>query len=139
MARQTTPLPSDIKIQNYRDVLQNELKRRQRIDRYYSLRDFARDLSLTPAHLSRILRGLRGLSRHRASTVGKALFIKGWVRTRFLHIVSYQSGRSYSERASGRNALVKNRFIRGASEMLVRYSEDKSGWKEHAEIYARRP
>jgi uncharacterized protein (TIGR02147 family) len=58
---------------NYRDILKDELERRCQHNPRYSLRAFARDLDLSPARVSEILKGKTGLSKERAIIVAKRL------------------------------------------------------------------
>jgi uncharacterized protein (TIGR02147 family) len=53
----------------YRTLIQNHLSRRLAANPRYSLRAFARDLGLSPAYLSQILSGKRGLAVRKARAV----------------------------------------------------------------------
>lgn len=64
----------------------------------YSLRKYAKDLELTPMHLSYILRGQRGLSRKKAEIISKVLRLSYSDRKKFLWIVSALSARAFRER-----------------------------------------
>lgn len=64
----------------------------------YSLRKYAKDLELTPMHLSYILRGQRGLSRKKAEVISKVLRLSYADRKKFIWIVSALSARAFRER-----------------------------------------
>jgi transcriptional regulator with XRE-family HTH domain len=57
----------------FRAVLQAEFERRQSANPRYSLRSFARDLSLDHSTLSQILRGLRRLTGRTVRALGRRL------------------------------------------------------------------
>jgi uncharacterized protein (TIGR02147 family) len=69
----------------YRERLQSELKRRQRINPSYSMRAFARDLGLNHTFLSKILSGKNELSHVRALSVAQKL---GYSRKQALEFTS---------------------------------------------------
>ncbi len=58
---------------NYRNVLRNEFERRHRLQAGYSLRRYARDLGVSPAQLSQVLNGKRGLSERAAGRMAEAM------------------------------------------------------------------
>lgn len=64
----------------------------------YSHRKYAKDLELTPMHLSYILRGQRGLSRKKAEVISKVLRLSYADRKKFIWIVSALSARAFRER-----------------------------------------
>lgn len=55
--------------QSINEVLRFEFERKTKRNTRYSLRAFARDIGLTPAHLNEILKGRSGLSEHKAEEV----------------------------------------------------------------------
>ena len=83
---------------SYISILKKYLDLRKRRDPRYSLRRYAKDLELTPMHLSYILRGQRGLSRKKAEVVAKVLKLSYTDRKMFLQIVSALNGRALRER-----------------------------------------
>lgn len=92
---------------NYHQIIRSEFERRRKKDLFYSLRQFARDLDLTPMHLSYLLRGERGLSKHKALQVAYRLGIKGYMARSFQYLVVSQSGRSKSQRQLAKQALQR--------------------------------
>lgn len=65
---------------DYRDLMAAEFQVRRSIAPYYSLRDFARDLRMSPAQLSRVLKKQRGLSRKSAMIVSAEMGLTGLER-----------------------------------------------------------
>jgi len=57
----------------YRELLQNEFRRRQTSNPSYSLRSFARDLGVTPGFVSGLFTGKRNLSVERSFEISKRL------------------------------------------------------------------
>ena len=47
---------------DYREIIKAEFYRRRINNPFYSLRSFAKDLGLTPMHLSYLFKGKRGLA-----------------------------------------------------------------------------
>ena len=75
--------------------LRNEFQRRMNRSKKYSLRAYARDLSLSPSTLSRILRNERPLPKKLITPIMEALGLKNGIRRRFLescHSTSSQKG-----------------------------------------------
>jgi uncharacterized protein (TIGR02147 family) len=60
-------------VSSYRAQLQSELNRRRLANPLYSLRAFSRTLGLSPAHLSKVLRGEKSLSLDSAVKVAERL------------------------------------------------------------------
>jgi uncharacterized protein (TIGR02147 family) len=79
---------------DYRQTLKNELKLRVRANPRYSLRAFARDLGLSPASLSEVLSGKKGLSRKRAEMIVEKLDLNAGARSDFLLAVNISDGRT---------------------------------------------
>lgn len=82
----------------YVSLLEKYFELRKRRNPRYSLRKYAKDLELTPMHLSYILRGQRGLSRKKAEVIAKVLRLSYADRKKFLQIVSALSARAARER-----------------------------------------
>lgn len=83
---------------NYISILKTAFELRQKRNPRYSLRKYAKDLQLTPMHLSYILRGQRGLSRKKAESIAQFLRLSYSDRITFLRIVSALSARAFKER-----------------------------------------
>ena len=58
---------------DYRKILRRELDQRCKLQPRYSMRAFARDLSLSPSRLSEVLNGKQGISRQAAKMIATTL------------------------------------------------------------------
>lgn len=98
---------------DYVSLLKKYFALRKKRNPRYSLRKYAKDLEITPMHLSYILRGQRGLSRRKAEIVAKVLRLSYKDRKTFLQIVSALSARASGERNLAqlglRNSLISSR------------------------------
>lgn len=86
----------------YREILRNTLVERSRAHSQYSLRAFARDLDLSPAQLSEILKGKKGLSRKTARTVAHELGFNLEETEHFCDLVESEHGRNRISREIAR-------------------------------------
>ena len=95
---------------SYVVLLKQGFELRKKRNPRYSLRKYAKDLGLTPMHLSYILRGQRGLSRKKAEPIIQFLRLSFADRKKFLLLVSVLSGRAFTERNLAqlglRNSLI---------------------------------
>ena len=76
---------------SYRELLLNELRRRQSTNPMYSLRAFARALDMDPSTLSKILRGKRDLSMRKAFDLTLRLQLPADIVNAFLGSVANES------------------------------------------------
>ena len=91
--------------EDYREILRNELSQRIKHNPSYSIRAFARDLSLSPSQVSHILNGRKGLSPKTAVQIGKTL---GWSDSEieyFASLVSSQHARSAALKSAAKKYL----------------------------------
>lgn len=95
----------------YVSLLKKYFALRKKRNPRYSLRKYAKDLELTPMHLSYILRGQRGLSRQKAEVVAQVLRLSYADRKKFLHIVSALSARAFRERNLAQLGLRNSMLI----------------------------
>ena len=72
---------------NYQDRLRAELTRRQNVNQRYSLRTFAKTIGLSPAFLSKVLRGNLDLSPERAVDVAERLGYSAGETAQFCQLV----------------------------------------------------
>lgn len=79
---------------DYRHILKTEFDRRSSVNPSYSLRAFARDLSIQAPQLSAVLRGKKGLSSKKASTVAKTLGFSKAEEKKFVAAVAAAHARS---------------------------------------------
>ena len=77
----------------------------------YSLRAFARDLSLLPNHLSEILSGKKGLSPHKAGSMGRSLGLSPRESDEFVTLVMAESARSRAVRTRARQQIDQGRAL----------------------------
>lgn len=82
---------------SYRDLLLDELRRRQARNVRYSLRAFARALDMDPSTLSKILRGKRALSMRKAFDLAMRLQLPTDAANAFMGSVMQESQRAKEE------------------------------------------
>ncbi len=75
---------------SYRNQIREEFLRRSRKNKTYSLRAFARDMTLDPGQLSSVINGKKNLSLSKASEVSKKLFKTPRDMLLFYHAVEYE-------------------------------------------------
>lgn len=83
---------------DYRDILKREYEARLELRPQYSLRAFARDLGLSPPHLSTVLAKKRGLSASVAKRISKKLGFSPDEALTFCSSAAALHGRSHAER-----------------------------------------
>lgn len=84
---------------SYRELLLNELRRRQSTNPMYSLRAFARALDMDPSTLSKILRGKRDLSMRKAFDLTLRLQLPAETVNAFLGSVANESKKTKQSEA----------------------------------------
>lgn len=92
---------------NYREMLLQELEKRCRRNSQYSLRSFARDLSISPSRLSDVLKGRYGLSRAAAEKIAKKMQWEPIRRTYFCDLVASVHSRSRTQKKEARKRLKR--------------------------------
>lgn len=95
---------------DYRRFLKDELLKRQKKNRAYSLRAFARDLGMSSSRLSEILNSKVGLSETRASVLADRLQLNPEDKELFVDMVESEHARSSVLRAAA-TERVKARYI----------------------------
>lgn len=106
---QQTDLPLNpllSRVESFRDILRAELEARCARNPLYSLRAFARDLSLHPARLSDILRARYGLSTDAAAKIAQKLGFGAAEAKRFCDLVELAHGRNKIMREAARARLA---------------------------------
>ena len=119
----------------FREQLRGELARRNRVNPRYSLRAFARQAGLSPAFLSKVLRGTKNLSPARAEAVAGKLgyatpgiasldleafqVISDWYHTALLELATTKGFRPEAAWIA-RKLGVTTDEVRGALARLVR-------------------
>lgn len=104
---------------SYISLLKQYFELRKKRNPRYSLRRYAKDLELTPMHLSYILRGQRGLSRKKAEAITKVLRLSHSDRKKFLQLVSALSARAFRERNLAQLGL-RNLMLISSQETKLR-------------------
>jgi uncharacterized protein (TIGR02147 family) len=90
----------------YRLILQEEFKRRAGRNPRYSIRAYAKTLKMSPAHLSRIMRGERGLSLQLAERISDCLQFSLDRRQKFCDLVEAAHSRTPLRRSLARRRLL---------------------------------
>lgn len=96
---------------SYQAALKYEFEQRQKRNPMYSLRAYARDLDLSPSHLSKVLANKSGLSTHRAMIVARNMGLQNRNIKWFKSLVEAQHSR---------NSHVKQR----AQKNILRYDSE---------------
>jgi uncharacterized protein (TIGR02147 family) len=91
--------------QNLSAFLTGQLEQRLQRNPRYSLRAFARDLGLSPAMLSQVLAGTKGLSATAASRIARSLGLNEDESRRWVTLVESRHARSRVVRAAARKTL----------------------------------
>lgn len=104
------PAPMATIQHDYRSILRLELKLRQRFNRRYSLRAFARHLGLSPHRLSSVLNGRFGLSPGAAEELALRLELTAEQSSYFRDLVESEHARSAGKREA---AFERVRATRG--------------------------
>ena len=92
---------------DYREWMKEALQERSAVNSSYSLRAFARDLELSPASVSLILNGKKGLSKHTAERVARLLNFSADEQTHFKNLVVSKHGRTETERTLAKTQLIQ--------------------------------
>ncbi len=99
---------------DYRITLKNEFEARRGRNAFYSLRAFARDLGLSPARLSEILSGKKGMSGQAAEDIARRLDLERKERELFVLSVNELHSRSKAGKATAKSRMKE--VISKASE-----------------------
>lgn len=88
-----------------RDWISQSFEGRLSRNPHYSIRAFARDLGLDPAHLNLLLKGKKGLSMDRAEQIAEKLLLSETEKRLFLLTVKKERSRSFKDRAAADQEL----------------------------------
>lgn len=124
----------------FAEILKNELARRVEKNPRYTLRAFARDLSLTAPSLSLILRGKQGLSVPRASQILELIKLSEIETQIFIASVEANHSRSRLHREKAEKSLrsllnKKNWKIRAKTNDLLFQSWIPLAMFEHLKVF----
>jgi uncharacterized protein (TIGR02147 family) len=95
---------------DFRKVLKRELESRCKTVPRYSLRAFARELSLSPSRVSEILSGKQGLSREKAGHIASVLGFSVREKELFCDLVESEHARAQVTRELAKTRLEKHRL-----------------------------
>ena len=105
---------------DYREIIRTEFLKRREKSPYYSLRAYARDLNLSPQHLSLIFKGKSGLSRQKAGHIAYQLGFKPFEVQGFLFLVNSQSARALTTRNLAKMGLRRPYLTKAKEELRHR-------------------
>ena len=101
---------------------------RQLRNQKYSLRAFSRDLEMSPAALSDLLRMKKGLSQQKALKISKKIGLQEREQEIFVLSAVSAHGRSQSRRTQAQNVLKKISPVRKASVVSIEDFEKIQSW-----------
>ena len=90
---------------DYRQILVEELESRKYFDQSYSLRSFAKEIGMTPSHLSDVLKSKHGISKKKANNIATILGFEEDKKALFCDQVESCHGRSKVSRESAHKRL----------------------------------
>ena len=104
--RRRAIVPVEMKItRDFRTTLKHVFEERLNRNSSYSLRNFARDLSVAPSTLSQVLKGKRGISAKRAEKIVKTLGFNSLESKRFIDQVLAECSRFSSQKRDAQKRL----------------------------------
>lgn len=127
----TSPLMKHAEL-NYRIFLEEELKTRKKRNPGYSLRAFARDLSIPAPKLSEILRGMSGLSATSAGRLADKLHLTEEEKKWFVSAVVANHGRSKRDRAQALQAISEIKHSQSFDEINLERFKIVADWYHFA-------
>jgi uncharacterized protein (TIGR02147 family) len=123
--------PENLKVENqlhYRKALLRELENRKKNNRSYSKRAFARDLGISPALLTQVLKERRGFSYKRAISVIPRLAFCKEEQELYLTQVKLELSRSPTVKRKLRKLLEKQILSRETIQLTVDRFDVISNW-----------
>lgn len=90
---------------SYREILRSKLQEKTDKNRRYSLRAFAKDLGISPALLSQVLSGKRGMSETMARDVGRKLKLTEVQQDYFCDLVAADHAKSDAKKTQAQERL----------------------------------
>ncbi len=119
---------SPIAHQDYREYLKQEWLSRHARNSHYSLRAFARDLSIGPGRLSNVLNGKKGLSTKGAEEVAAKLGLKDFEIEYFVCLVQKKHARAEKSRTEAEQQLTKLMLQNSKQKISVDHFKLISDW-----------
>lgn len=112
----------------YRKILVDEFGSRQKRNPSYSLRAFARDLSLQPSNISEILRGISGLSAQAGAEIAKRLHLSDDEARWFVRSIEANHSRDLRRREIAQAELNEIAARNGFNELSLERFKIISDW-----------
>lgn len=97
----------ELAFKSYRVLLSEKLEERCARNSRYSLRSFARDLGISPARLSDVLRGRYGLSIESAKVIADKMGLNESEISHFCDLVASEHSRSQKKRLAAKERIEK--------------------------------
>lgn len=94
---------------DYRDILSDQFNVRRKVNARYSLRAFARDMSISPSRLSEVISGKGDLSRESGELICKKLNFSPLLSADFLDLIDAQVSPIESARKAARERVELRR------------------------------
>jgi uncharacterized protein (TIGR02147 family) len=94
----------------YQETLKSFYQQKSEINKAYSLNAFARDLAMSPSHLSEVLKGKKGISKEAAQRVALKLKLEKEEKKLFINSALSQHDRSFTGRVAARKKLA-HKFV----------------------------
>ena len=89
----------------YREILNQEFIYRKKLDSNYSLRTYAKEIGLSPSHLSDVLKFKRGISENTATIISQRINLNDNKAKYFIALVNREHGRSKKVKREAENFL----------------------------------
>jgi len=105
----------------YRDYIKREFEERVNANPMYSMRSFARDLSMSPSTLSEVLNEKKGISLKKADLIAQKLKMPDWQAGLFCDLVAVEHGKSAVQREA-----AKLRISEKAKDNAVKLLSEKA-------------
>jgi uncharacterized protein (TIGR02147 family) len=116
---------------SYREILRSKLQEKTDRNRRYSLRAFAKDLGLSPALLSQVLGGKRGMSETMARDVASKLKLTAVQQAYFCDLVAADHAKSDTKKTQAQERL-KNYDRTKIKQLGLEYFRHIHEWHHYA-------
>ncbi len=107
---------------DYRDILKDQLKRRQSLNPRFSLRSFATKLGISPSKISEVISGKKKLSIERLEELAKKLNLKGKEKEIFLTSAELESSKTQNKED------LKKKMKKLAQEIKAEQTTQRNAW-----------
>jgi len=107
---------------HYRDILKDQLKRRQDVNPKFSLRSFAMKLDLAPSKLSEVIAGKKKLSVERVLDLAERLSLKGMEKELFVVSAELESSKQADK------ATITKRLKELSQQLQTEKTTQRNAW-----------